>query len=168
MKKIFVVRHAKSSWDEPELEDFDRPLNKRGKKSAPEMGKRMQQRGIAPDLLISSPAKRAFATAKLIARELSISPEKIQKEPRFYEATIPDFVGVLQSLSDEVNTVMIFSHNPGLTDLVNYLSDAGIFNVPTCGIAEIDLDIAGWKELDKRKGRLVLFDYPKWIAGSFN
>lgn len=164
MKKLFIVRHAKSSWSNPDLEDFDRPLNKRGKKAAKEMGKRLALRNNFPDSMITSPAKRAAATAKLIAEEISFSSKKIVSEPTFYEASVSDFMSVLKDVDDNINRLMIFSHNPGLTDLTNYLTGADIYNIPTCGIAEIDFDIISWKNLDQNSGRLVSFDYPKKIS----
>lgn len=164
MKKLFVVRHAKSSWDFPELDDFDRPLNKRGKRNAPEMGKRLLKKGSMIDLLITSPAKRAAATARRIAEELTFPKDQIIKEPKLYHGTNRDVISVIQDVSDKIETLMIFGHNPGWTDLVNYLSDSNIYNIPTCGIAEINFDIASWKEIDTIKGQLIDFDYPKKVS----
>jgi phosphohistidine phosphatase len=164
MKKLFIVRHAKSSWSDPNLDDFDRPLNKRGKKAGKEMGRRLAERNIHADALITSPAKRALATAKLIAKQISFSKKNIIKEPLFYEASNVDFLTVIKKMDDEVSTLMIFSHNPGLTALTNYLSGTDIYNIPTCGIAEIDFDINSWKEIGESKGQLVSFDYPKKIS----
>lgn len=161
MKKLFIVRHAKSSWDFPELDDFDRPLNKRGKKNAPEMGKRLAKRGISPQLLIASPAKRAAATARRIAEEISFPKSEILKEPRFYHGTNHDVIEVLKRQDDEIETIMIFGHNPGWTDLTNHLAGSKIYNIPTCGVAEIDFDIHSWAEIDAKKGKLIFFDYPK-------
>ena len=161
MKKLFIVRHAKSSWDNPNLDDFDRPLNKRGKKSAPEMGRRLLNKKIFPDLMITSPAKRASATASRIAEVVSFPRKNIIKESKFYEASISDFLSVLRTIDDDVDTLMIFSHNPGLTDLSNFLSDSDIYNIPTCGVVEVELDIASWSEIGKNTGKMVWFDYPK-------
>lgn len=160
MKKLFIVRHAKSSWDDPDLDDFDRPLNKRGKRNAPEIGKRMAMRGVKPDLIISSPAKRAAATARRIAEEISYSKSKINKEEKFYHGTIKDVISVVQKLDDHIGTLMIFGHNPGWTDLANFLSGADIYNIPTCGVVEIDFDFDSWKMIGSSKGKLVKFDYP--------
>jgi phosphohistidine phosphatase len=161
MIKLVIVRHAKSSWDNPELDDFDRPLNNRGKKDAPEMGRRLAQRNITPDKIITSPAKRAAATAKRIAAEIFFPKKNISKEPAFYEASVEDFLSVLKEVSQNVKTLMIFSHNPGLTNLANYLSNAGIYNIPTCGVVEIEFENSSWSAIGKHSGKMVSFDYPK-------
>ena len=161
MKKLFVVRHAKSSWDFPELDDYDRPLNKRGKKNAPEMGKRLAKKQLRPEKMITSPAKRAAATARRIAEEISFPTSKIEKESLMYHGSTRSMISVIQGAGDKVGTLMIFGHNPGLTDLVNYLSGSDIYNIPTCGIAEIDFDVSSWQEVDKNTGKLISFDYPK-------
>lgn len=161
MKKLFIVRHAKSSWDDPDLDDFDRPLNKRGKRNAPEIGKRLAVRGVSPDLIITSPAKRAAATARRIAEAIAYPKNKIIKDDSFYHGSIQDVIRVVQKLDDQINSLMIFGHNPGLTDLANYLSGADIYNIPTCGVVEIDFDFNLWKMLGSKKGKLVKFDFPK-------
>lgn len=163
MKRLFIVRHAKSSWDYPELDDYDRPLNKRGKKNAPEMGQRLAHRQIMPEGMITSPAKRAADTAKLIAKEISFSSKNIQEEPLFYLASIKNMIAVLQSVPNDIETLMVFGHNPGLTDLANFLSGADIYNIPTCGIAEIEFKISSWNEIEKESGNLNSIDYPKKI-----
>ncbi len=164
MKKLFIVRHAKSSWDFPELDDYDRPLSKRGKKNAPEMGKRLADKGIIPDKMITSPAKRAAATARRIAEEIEYSRKKIHQEPLLYHGSITDMVNVIKNVGEEVNTLMIFGHNPSLTDLVNFLSKSDIYNIPTCGIAEIEFNIDSWKGVERGIGKLASFDYPKKVS----
>lgn len=163
MKKLIIVRHAKSSWDFPELNDYDRPLNKRGKKNAPEMGKRLASRGILPDLIITSPAKRAAATAKRIAIEVGYGIKDIKKEPLFYHGSINDIIKVIRSINNKISTLMIFGHNPDWTSVANLLTGSDIYNIPTCGIAEIDFDVSAWTEVEKNKGTLVNFDYPKKV-----
>lgn len=164
MKKLFIIRHAKSSWDFPDLDDFDRPLNNRGKKNAPEMGKRLNKKGVKIDLIIASPAKRAFITAKKIAAEISFPIEKIVKEPLFYHGSLSNMLGVIQHVDNDSKSLMIFGHNPGLTELSNLLSNSDIYNIPTCGITEIDFDVSSWGEIEKYTGELVSFDYPKKTA----
>ena len=168
MKKLFIVRHAKSSWDFPELDDYDRPLNKRGKKNAPEMGRRLAIRGIKPDSMITSPAKRAAATARRIAEEISFPINDIQKEPLFYLGSLGNMITALQGVSTKIETLMIFGHNPGLTELANYLSGSDIYNIPTSGMAEIEFNISTWSEIGKDAGNLVSFDYPKKNSASSN
>jgi len=161
MKKLFIVRHAKSSWDFPELDDFDRPLNKRGKKNAPEMGKRLADRGVKPDMFISSPAKRAAATARRIAEQLFFPVENIIKNDKLYHGSNAHVIDVIRKVDPSIETLFIFGHNPGFTDLVNYLTGSNIYNIPTCGIAEIHFDIKSWNEVAAKLGHLADFDYPK-------
>ena len=163
MKKLFVVRHAKSSWSNPDLDDIDRPLNKRGKRNAPEMGKRLAQRGVKPDILISSPAKRAYATAKRIASELAYPRDKIARDSRLYLSSVGNMLSVIRETPNDVATLMIFGHNPGITELVNRLTGSDIYNIPTCGTAEIAFDVSSWKDVSEGNGELVDFDYPKKI-----
>ena len=164
MKKLLVVRHAKSSWDYPDLDDIDRPLNKRGKRNAPEMGKRLARKGIHPDLLITSPANRAKTTAKKIAKALSFPKDEIVIDQTLYHGTNRDIINVIQNVKDEISILMIFGHNPGFTDLVNQLSNSNIYNIPTCGIAEIDFNVQSWGEIDIKMGKLIDFDYPKKLS----
>lgn len=166
MKKLLIVRHAKSSWDYPNLSDLDRPLNGRGKKNAPDMGRRLAKRRIFPDKMISSPAKRAFGTAKRIARVLGYVLENIKVEKDLYHGTLDDIKKVVMSVGNDVNTLMIFGHNPDFTTLTNELSGSDIYNIPTCGIAEIDFDIESWEDLNKKCGVLRSFDYPKKLISN--
>lgn len=166
MKKLFVVRHAKSSWEYPDLDDYDRPLNKRGKRNAPEMGQRLARRNAMPGLMITSPAKRAAATARRIAEEIGYPKAKIVKEPLMYHGSTQSMIKVIQGVINEIDILMVFGHNPGLTDLVNYLSGSDIYNIPTCGIAEIDFDLDSWSEIDKNAGSLASFDFPKNMSAS--
>jgi phosphohistidine phosphatase len=166
MKKLFVVRHAKSSWNHPELDDFDRQLNKRGKRNAPEMGERLLRRGVMPDIMITSPAKRAAATARRIADSIGYPRERIKKDSELYHGSASDTINVLKIQDNKFDAIMIFGHNPGLTDLVNELSDASIYNVPTCGIVEIDFDVRSWADVGNRTGNLVLFDFPKKLLAN--
>ena len=161
MKRLLIVRHAKSSWDYPELRDIDRPLNKRGKRNAPEMGRRLAQRGISPDILISSPAKRAWSTAKRLAEALGYDLGKIKIEQNLYHGTVNDISDIIRSMDNSMNTIMIFGHNPDLTTFTNKLSGSDIYNIPTCGIAEIQFEISSWEEIVSGKGILKSFDYPK-------
>ena len=167
MKKLFIVRHAKSSWDFPELDDYDRPLNKRGKKNAPEMGMRLAKRLVKPDMIITSPAKRAASTARRIAEEISFPFKNINREPQFYHGSVGDIISIMQGVSADVKTLMIFGHNPILTDLTNYLSGSDIYNIPTCGIAEMEFDVSSWGKIGKKSANLISFDYPKKSQTSF-
>jgi phosphohistidine phosphatase len=163
VKTLFLIRHAKSSWDASNVDDFERPLNERGKRDAPRMGKRLKEKEIHPDLMLSSPAKRALSTAKKIAKVLKYPKADIKTERRLYHADEDTMLSIVTELKDKHNVVMIFSHNPGLTDFVNSLMNGqlDIDNVPTCGIVALQFDIVNWKEVSWGKGKMLFFDYPK-------
>lgn len=161
MKMLYVIRHAKSSWDDPTLSDFDRPLNKRGKKDAPVIGKRLKHRNVTPDLLLSSPAERALTTCHEIAVEIGYAKSKIKTDKKLYHAEDIEILRIIQSLDHTYSCVWIFGHNPGLTDFVNLLANADIDNVPTCGVVACSLSIQSWDEAGKGKGSVIFFDYPK-------
>lgn len=161
MKTLYLLRHAKSSWDDPELDDFDRPLNRRGKRDAPEMGARLRERGVSPALLISSPARRALATARKVAREIGYERSSIGTDERLYLASAGELLDIVREQEERVDSVMLFGHNPGFTQLANVLTGERIDNVPTCGFVEIELVGPGWSSADPEAGRLVHFDFPK-------
>ena len=161
MKTLFIVRHAKSSWDNPILSDFERPLNDRGKKDAPRMGKRLKEKDIVVELMLSSPARRAVSTCKRIAEVLSYPEEKIRLEDKLYHATEDKMLDVIHGFKDQVDNVMIFGHNPGLTDFVNSLANGHISNVPTCGVVACNFFVDSWKDIDWGKGTIIFYDYPK-------
>ncbi|MFM9837648.1 MAG: SixA phosphatase family protein [Cyclobacteriaceae bacterium] len=165
MKKLYLIRHAKSSWDNPEIDDFDRSLNERGKKDAPRMGKRLKERDLTPDLMISSPASRALDTCKAIAKVLGYPKEKIIANKRLYHANEDQLLKVIQELKDrhkdEEEIVLLFGHNPGLTDFANELFSESIDNIPTCGIVAGKLKIKLWKEAAFGCGEMEFFDFPR-------
>ena len=161
MKYLTLIRHAKSSWDDPSLDDFDRPLNKRGKKNAPEMGQRLYEHGIVPDAIVTSPAKRARKTAKLIALELEVDFDSIYYLDDLYHASVLDLVRIIQSLDDKWDDVFLFGHNPGFTDLANFFIPTYIENIPTCGVLRLDLPFESWNDVRPGQAAVVLYDYPK-------
>ena len=163
VKTLFIIRHAKSSWDASNIDDFERPLNDRGKHDAPRMGKRLKEKDIQPTLLLSSPAKRALSTAKRIAKVLKYPKDDIKTDRRLYHADEETMLTIVRELKEKQDVVMIFSHNPGLTEFVNSLMDGelDIDNVPTCGVVAFKLDLETWKDVDWGKGKLLFFDYPK-------
>lgn len=161
MLTLFLCRHAKSSWDEPGISDKDRPLNARGKNDAPMMGRMLENREENPDLIISSPAERAFKTAKLISDELGYRQKDIIVDNRIYMAGIDDFIEVLKECRNKDKTIMIFSHNYGITDFANYICSSRIDNIPTCGIVKIKFEFSNWEKIKKEKGKLEYFIYPK-------
>lgn len=161
MKTLFLVRHAKSSWDDADLNDVDRPLNKRGKIDAPKMGKHLSAAGARPELITSSPAVRALKTARKIADELGFKKSDVVVNERLYAFGASDVLDVIRSLDDDLDTVMLVGHNPAITGLVNELARSNIDNVPTCGVAEIKFKTGSWADVDAGTGELVTFDYPR-------
>jgi phosphohistidine phosphatase len=162
MKTLYLVRHAKSSWDDISLGDFDRPLNERGKADAPRMGKRLKDKNIHPNVMISSGAKRAHATAKRIAEVLNFPKDAIKTDRTLYHAEPEQILEVIKAIADMNDSVMVFGHNPGLTDFVNQFgSDVEIDNIPTCGIVALRFQIDSWNKLSPKSGILLFFDYPK-------
>ncbi len=160
MKTIYLVRHAKSSWSNPALSDFDRPLNKRGKRDAPFMGDLLKKLKIKPELILSSPAKRTKKTAIEVSEKLDYPLKKIIFKEEMYEASDNELLKVIQKLDEKVESVMLFAHNPGLTQLNNYLSDQYLDNIPTCGVVAIQFDCK-WNEIKKDSGKFLFFEYPK-------
>jgi phosphohistidine phosphatase len=161
LKKLYIIRHAKSSWNNPILNDFDRPLNERGARDAPRMGKRLKEKQIIPDLILSSPAKRAVMTSELIAHALNYPLEKIKTDKKLYHADDDGMLNAVKFISNKYETVLIFGHNPGLTDFVNHLTDSNIDNIPTCGIAACSFKLDSWSSISWGSGELEFFDFPK-------
>jgi phosphohistidine phosphatase len=161
MKTLYLVRHAKSSWKFSELSDHDRPLNKRGKRDAPDMGNSLKLRGVLPDVLISSTANRAYTTAQNISNEIGFSVAEIIPNSDLFHANPVDILEVIQSIGEEHKSAMIFGHNPGFTNTVNQLASLKIDNIPTCGIVAISFSVESWSEIDFGEGELEFYDYPK-------
>lgn len=161
---LYLIRHAKSSWDDLDLKDFDRPLNERGKKDAPRMGKRLKEKEIYPDIMLCSPAKRALETCKAIAKVLSFPEEKIKTDKRLYHANEDQLLKVvkeIEDLKDKEEVVMIFGHNPGLTHFANSFLSENIDNIPTCGVVGSKVSVKSWKEVRFGSGEMKFFDFPK-------
>jgi phosphohistidine phosphatase len=161
MKTLYLVRHAKSSWKYPSLDDFERPLNKRGRESAPFMGKVLKKLKVAPDLVISSPANRAAMTARMIAAAINYPLKNIRYSEAIYEFSEKALIHVVKQIDDAVNKAMVVGHNPALNGLANYIGDQPIGNIPTAGVFCVDLDISSWADIRKHCGRLKFFEFPK-------
>lgn len=161
MKTLYIVRHAKSSWDDPNMDDFDRPLNDRGQKDAPRMGNRLNERGIAPDLVISSPAARALGTARLICKALDYPEGNVHQERSVYHAGTESLLRTIRKVDDKNEILMIVGHNPGLTEFANDLLKEHIDNIPTTGVVGCKLKIDSWKDAQVGCGKLLFFDFPK-------
>ena len=161
MKTLILVRHAKSSWDVPGLSDFDRPLNERGKKDAPEMAKRLKDHGVKVDLFVSSPAKRAKKTAKYFAEEFGTKKDDIVLVDELYAANVATFKKVVSDLKDSDETVVLFSHNPDITEYANTLTNVRVDDMATCAMFAVQAQTEKWTEFENAEKKFLFFDYPK-------
>lgn len=160
MKKLFLIRHGKSSWKNLSLDDFDRPLNKRGKNDAPLMGSILHQLGIIPDLIVASPAYRAKKTAEAIAHEVHYDKHEIHFYEDLYEASSDNITDTIKYLDDEYDTVFLVGHNPSL----NFFAEEYLGfdeNIPTCGIVELEFDCECWQDINTQNADFISFEYPK-------
>lgn len=167
MKQLFLIRHAKSSWDVPSISDHDRPLNGRGERDAPRMAAALKQRELMPDQILSSTALRALNTASIIAQELGYSSSNIQTESDLYLASARTILTCVQKLDEELSTVFVFGHNPGMHEAAMRLtSDLRLSEFPTLAVARIEFDLEFWGEVDWNTGRLVELLIPRALTGS--
>jgi phosphohistidine phosphatase len=154
MKTLLVLRHAKSSWKDFTLADYQRPLNKRGKRDAPKVGHLLREDGLVPELILSSPAIRARTTAEIVAEESGYEGE-IEYFPDFYPGDPQSYIEALNHLSDEYRYVMVVGHNPGLEELLETLTGDWL-SLPTAALAQILFSIKSWRELDEEtEGRVI-------------
>jgi phosphohistidine phosphatase len=161
MKQLLLVRHAKSDWNDSSLSDFDRPLNERGKRDAPVMAHRLLDKKIKIDGFITSPAKRARKTATVFAKEYKVDKGDLIVVDELYLAPEETFYKVITGANDSLDTIAIFSHNPGITEFANLLTDVRIDNIPTCGIFAITIDCKHWSDFRHSKKEFWFFDFPK-------
>ncbi len=162
MRILTLVRHAKSSRDYPELSDFERPLNPRGRKEAPLIAARLRKADIKPDLLISSPANRAMATARLFAEDLNMHLDEIVLNPHIYEASAWTLLHIVRSLSLEFDDVMLFGHNPGISNFARDLAkDCPFDEMPTGAAVRIELPARGWSLIQPGSGKVLRYETPK-------
>lgn len=164
MKSLLVIRHAKSTWDGPLLTDFDRPLNSRGHRDAPVMANRLKEKGVGIDAFVSSTADRAFTTATYFAKTYGVEKANIIEKPELYHASVNTFLGVIRSLDNRYDTVALFSHNPGITELVNMLTNTRVDNMPTCSVFAVKTPINEWADFEGAAKDFWFFDYPKMIV----
>lgn len=162
MKKILLSRHAKSSWDNPEWTDIERPLNERGLRDALKMSSVVANLlEKKPDLIVSSPALRAYTTCKYYADAFKYPQENIRKDINIFERGPKYVVALLQSMDDQYDFVALFGHNPDMTSLFAYFTGDYVANIPTGGVFCVEFDIESWKDIDKVNGNLIFFEYPK-------
>jgi phosphohistidine phosphatase len=161
VKRLILVRHAKSSWKDERSKDLDRALAGRGKRDAPRMGSRLRKRHVSPELILSSHARRALATAELLANELGYDPADVAIDENLYLASPDAILRVVARLDDELGSVLLVGHNPGLTELVNRLvPDLALDNLPTSGVVAVDFDVTSWRDSATAPCELVYYDYP--------
>lgn len=161
MKTLFIMRHAKSSWKDPRLDDHRRPLNKRGKKTAPTMGQRLKEKGVQLDVIVSSDARRAVDTAASVAGVLGLSSEDIREMPELYHASPDRILDIVKAFPDHWKQVMLVGHNPGLTELANRYLSPPIASIPTAGIVELRFESLLWREIEPACLGLSWLDFPK-------
>ncbi|MEE8356764.1 MAG: histidine phosphatase family protein [Anaerolineales bacterium] len=161
MKTLVIVRHAKSSWDNRGLSDHDRPLNRRGLRDAPVMGARLTEWGPPVDRVISSSAVRALTTAELITQEMGLPWDEIVIAEALYHASEEDLLEIIQEQEDYLDGLMMFGHNPGMTCLVNDLSELDLDNLPTCGVVTLQFNIEHWTEVGEELAVIAEINTPK-------
>ena len=161
MKQLLLIRHAKSDWNNLALDDFDRPLNKRGNRDAPEMAERLLAGHMVPQLLVSSPALRALSTARHFAEVFNISDLDILTEQKIYEASVETLLQLINKFDNRNNFIALFGHNPGITNLVAYLCDANIYDMPTCALSLIEFPLEDWAQISANTGDQTFYDFPK-------
>jgi phosphohistidine phosphatase len=161
MKTLLVVRHAKSSWANFGEADFDRSLNDRGKRDAPEMAMRLINKKIRIDAFISSPAKRAKMTCEAFCDMYRFAKSGIIFKDNLYHAPSHVFYEVIDGLDVTADTIAVFAHNPGITDFVNTLTKHNVDNMPTCAVFAVQADIKEWREFGDAEKKFLFFDYPK-------
>lgn len=160
MKRLYIVRHAKSDWSF-DVDDFDRPLNDRGKRDAPMMAARLRQRNVQLDALLSSTAVRAWRTAQLFTTVYEREEKTIIGIPALYHASAETIYDVISGVSDNYESIAIFTHNNGITDFANSLGIIRIDNMPTCSVLGFAANMHSWKQIREAEKMLLFFDYPK-------
>jgi phosphohistidine phosphatase len=160
-RTLILIRHAHSAWRNLQENDFDRPLSERGKHDAHTMSRRLQQRGILPDAILASPAKRTTQTARTIARAVGFDPHHIQWEKQLYLAAPALLETVIYGISPAVHTAFIVAHNPGITELANQLTpDFTLAHLPTCGMVAARFYAHDWNEFARQSKEVLFYDYP--------
>jgi len=163
MKQLHITRHGKSSWDYVDISDIDRPLNSRGINNSYMMAKRLADKEVVPDLLISSPATRALSTAVIFMRVMNLPYNSLQINEDIYVGYVDDLTSIIRSIDNRYNNVMLFGHNPAFTDLANRFLTGSVDNIPTAGIVSMSFAIDDWNDIAEAVPELEIFDYPKRV-----
>ncbi len=168
MKHITLVRHAKSSWSDPTLNDIDRPLKKRGIVDAENMATYILNQNIVPDLFVSSPAKRAYQTAQIFAQKIIKDIEAIEVDDRLYLEGEDVMLKVIREQQNQYQSMILFSHMPYIASLFSELTGNFVYEYPTCGLAHMQFDIDKWEDVLSGEGKSKLFLYPKMMPWHLN
>lgn len=161
LKSLYILRHAKSSWDEPDKDDVDRALISRGVNDAYLMAKKLKSTLKNTDRVISSPANRALHTAVIFSKELDINFDRIEINPNVYEASEAIIIKIIKNLPDDLNNVLLVGHNPTFTNLANRFISPPVDNIPTAGMVGITFNVSNWNELSREKVKSYFFEFPK-------
>ncbi len=164
MLYVTLIRHAKSSWDYPDLIDFERPLNKRGLRDAPVMARQLKNIGYKPDRVLTSPSARTLQTLNCFVKEEAIREECIQKYDKLYEANFQELLDTISRQPVECSHLTLVGHNPGLTDLIRVLTGTDIGNLPTSGVATLGADCREWQQVPRADCRLLMLLTPKGLV----
>lgn len=162
-RRLLIIRHGKSSWDNEGLDDIDRPLAERGIRAANDMAQRLKDMGIAPDLMLSSPASRALNTALIMSRVWELEPNSLQIHDSLYDAYVSEINQVVSGTPDAILNLAIFGHNPAFTQYANHFLEEPLDNLPTAGVVIVTLEAADWKDMGRTHVKKTFVDYPKRI-----
>jgi phosphohistidine phosphatase len=161
MKTLYLVRHAKSDSDNKNIADMDRPLNSRGYREASEMSLLLKNNNNLPDLLIASPAVRTYSTALIFSRNFGFNASKIMLQPNLYESAVKEYLKVIRAVDDKHNSIMLFGHNPTITNLSDTLTPSLIEHIPPGGVVGISDDCKTWKEFGSDACKLIFYHFPE-------
>jgi phosphohistidine phosphatase len=161
MKTLYLMRHAKSSWDYPELSDHDRPLNGRGRQDAPLMGSQLLSREIKPDLVLSSTAVRALTTATLVAKEVDYDMDKLQTDEDIYHADKSGLLQIIREIPEEIDSLLFVAHNFAISELANMLAPESLADIPTAGVVALTFPVNSWADIEPEHCKVLFTDKPK-------
>lgn len=165
MKTLYLIRHAKSDWENGNLSDIERPLNERGYRDAHAMGQKLKDKNIHPELFVSSPAIRAYTTALIFSKVFEYPANHILLQPDLYETPEKAYLRVVAGIQAQAGNLFLFAHNPSISQFAGLLTGTIFDDIPTCGVTCIELNINDWKDIKAKCGKLQFFDFPKNAAG---
>ena len=161
MKTLYLLRHAKSSRDDPELKDFERPLADRGMRDVPKMASRFLQRGDTVDFIITSPAMRAKTTAQMMADQIGFPADEVASNSKLYFSGAGSLFKVVRLIEEHSKSAMLVGHNPAITEFAHGMCVGRIEYIPTCGLLQLQFPVQSWEDIQENSGKLIYFDFPK-------